>query len=1738
VKSRKAQKRSSQQSRQAILRKLLGRASLGALEKLEPRQMMTAQPWTDGLYYPGIGQYTAFLPTNLSYQEYAARSEATGASLGGSSGPMAEGAGSFSTVSEQEPNNRLQDAQFLNLGTAPGKDTGVNVLGTLPVNNYPFSRQDEDYYSFDLRAGDVLDAQIVGGGFTAFDISIMDSNGWELTGNNHSIPQGIYGQSSPLSSVGPLGNPLVTTNLALTIPKTGRYYARVSDGDVSYTMALRVYRSPLESTEIGTKQKIFVDFNGAFVRGESFGSIPGGTKRLSPLASFLPTWGLTAGDENAMIDKIMASLKARFTGTQSLPTNGGNGWFSSTGSAGQFDVEFLNSRDNPDSFGDPNVSRLIIGGTQGELGVNTIGIAETVDVGNFTTNETAVILLDLINTPGGFGLVPLGPRVTRADFLADAIGRVAAHEAGHFLGGWHTINNNSATQIMDAGGSLQAMSNLMGVGPDGIYGTDDDIHVGFGVDNYDRIASGISFGRQDSAATLAYGMATGTVGAYVTGAIFLDSNSNRNIDAGEQGLAGWQVFADLNGDGVYQTGEPQARSGADGMYSLALGPGNYTIRETLQLGYSQTAPVGKSYSVSVTNGSIITGKSFGNARVDLTATGFKWNDSNGNGLVDSGEPRMQGVWFYVDLDGDQSIDIGEPSAISDSNGRYTLRFPGPGTYTIREVLSPGFVQTFPGAATNFAHVVTVTGNPAIDTLALAGLNFGNRLYLDLGDAPNSYGTLRSSNGAAHGFVTGLFLGQNWDADADGQPSADALGDDNNGLLDPLNGVIDDEDGVTLARPLARSAANLINVTATNLTSKPAYIHAWIDLNGDGDFTDSGEKIVSNAELAAGLSGTQTVSIPALGGAKLVNGKLETFVRVRLSQDRDLGPTGLSASGEVEDYAVTVVDTPQIAVDDSFQVSSGVPLNVLDVTANDFRVPGEVLEIISAGPPHANGAVLQITSDNKLLYTPPSGFVGQDFFTYTIRNSSGETATANVTVDVSLFFENPMAIDDSYDVPTNAVSYPLNVLANDIEGQSGALSIISVTQPNLGGQISIASGGQSLLYTPLRGVGSTEQFTYTVADSSGKSSTATVTLHTLPGDQTDDEVQIRLVPTDLNGNPIASIPQGEDFRVEVRVEDLRDDKSPPGSPPYGVYAAYLDLLYNLQLVSTNPSAPGSRLDFDVQFLDQYDNVQLGDASIPGIIDDFGAVNSNGQGGFTGERRLASVRFTARSPGRATFTPDPADNPPLTDTLLYFVSGNGVPVEKIRFVPGTIEIVGDSVEFPQAVDDSFATNVPKNTTRFPLNVMANDRPGSTNVISLDSVGQPAHGFVTIDNNGTPTVSGDDRILYTPVTDFEGNDSFTYTIKDARGIQSSATVTVRVGSTTATNADDDVSLRLQLYKADGTPLADGETLTVGSQFQLRGFVQDLRNPFGSNRGVFAAFEDILYSSGLVSPVANDAAPLGFQISFDPAYQRGAPGELQSGDIRVPGLINEVGALQAGDAPLGTNELPFFTITFTANSAGTASFIGDPADIVPFHDTLLFEPPTAVPANHIRYGFDSVTIVAATGAGGEGNTNTVNALDVNADGVVSPIDVLNVINALNAGGSRALSGGGGEGEAASKLFLDVNADGSLSPMDALLVINFLNARGLGEGESQDDSVPLILSNRTVEMMQASDASAASLVELPSSGTAAAASDSGQDGANASSSSSGDWSTAEGEGEDASQSLEDLLAELAPDVDSTWKRK
>jgi hypothetical protein len=68
---------------------------------------------------------------------------------------------------------------------------------------------------------------------------------------------------------------------------------------------------------------------------------------------------------------------------------------------------------------------------------------------------------------------------------------------------------------------------------------------------------------------------------------------------------------------------------------------------------------------------------------------------------------------------------------------------------------------------------------------------------------------------------------------------------------------------------------------------------------------------------------------------------------------------------------------------------------------------------------------------------------------------------------------------------------MNVLANDSDSDGDVLSIVSVTQPPLGGRVTLHDHGTRLEYDPKLAIPVT--FTYTISDGHGHTATATVTI---------------------------------------------------------------------------------------------------------------------------------------------------------------------------------------------------------------------------------------------------------------------------------------------------------------------------------------------------------------------------------------------------------------------------------------------------------------------------------------------------------------------------------------------------------------------------------------------------------------------------------------------------------------------
>ncbi len=98
-------------------------------------------------------------------------------------------------------------------------------------------------------------------------------------------------------------------------------------------------------------------------------------------------------------------------------------------------------------------------------------------------------------------------------------------------------------------------------------------------------------------------------------------------------------------------------------------------------------------------------------------TGTKWHDFNENGVMDGSEPALSGWTIYIEQNQNESLDSGEPSQQTDSNGEYRFQNLAAGEYQVREVQQSGWSQTHP---TNGYHSIQLQAGEWRD-----GIDFGN-----------------------------------------------------------------------------------------------------------------------------------------------------------------------------------------------------------------------------------------------------------------------------------------------------------------------------------------------------------------------------------------------------------------------------------------------------------------------------------------------------------------------------------------------------------------------------------------------------------------------------------------------------------------------------------------------------------------------------------------------------------------------------------------------------------------------------------------------------------------------------------------------------------------------------------------------------------------------------------------------------------------------------------------------------
>lgn len=506
-------------------------------------------------------------------------------------------------------------------------------------------------------------------------------------------------------------------------------------------------------------------------------------------------------------------------------------------------------------------------------------------------------------------------------------------------------------------------------------------------------------------------------------------------------------------------------------------------------------------------------------------------------------------------------------------------------------------------------------------------------------------------------------------------------------------------------------------------------------------------------------------------------------------------------------SINIVSDPNAPIANNDTVSTpedtALTLTTSQLTANDSSPAGQALTVTAiAAIPGTTGTKGTVSG---FTYTPPLNFVGSDLVTYTVRDVSGRTATATVTINVTQVNDPPVAVADTATVTGDTPDNLIEVLTNDNGGpanESQTLTITALGTPS-NGTVTRTTNNTAVLYTPAPGFAGTDTFTYTIQDSGGATATATVTVTVEPGvrpfarrdtatiaEDATTGVTINVLANDLPNAganvTLLSFTNPAQGTVTLdnngTVANLTDDRL--------VYLPSANFngtdTFTYTINDTSVGAANSTATVTVTVTDVNDPVILandtvaGTEDLPVTIPITTLLNNDSPGVLETTSQQLSITSVSTTSGTvaivgANVVYTPALNANGAQTFTYVATDNGTPATQgTATVTVNLTAVNDA---PVANTDTASTNEDTALTLALSTLLTNDAPGGgadeaaqqltiTGVSSTNTAG------------GTVAISGT-NVVYTPAANFNGSYVFNYTVSDngSPAATSTGTVTVTV-------------------------------------------------------------------------------------------------------------------------------------------------------------------------------------------------------------------------------------------------------------------------------------------------------------------------------------------------------------------------
>ncbi|MDZ7842926.1 MAG: tandem-95 repeat protein [Gammaproteobacteria bacterium] len=460
------------------------------------------------------------------------------------------------------------------------------------------------------------------------------------------------------------------------------------------------------------------------------------------------------------------------------------------------------------------------------------------------------------------------------------------------------------------------------------------------------------------------------------------------------------------------------------------------------------------------------------------------------------------------------------------------------------------------------------------------------------------------------------------------------------------------------------------------------------------------------------------------------------------------------NGDTETISVDLTVTPVVDIADDTVTVAEDGSTTDNLMANDsFEGSSPSITAVTQG---TNGTVVN-NNDGTVTYTPDDDFNGTDSYEYTVTSGGViETATVNVTVNA--------VADGVADSFTTAED---TVLSDDVSTNDtfSAAATYSLNADASNGTVSMNANG-TFTYTPDADFNGSDSFTYDVEDVNGDTETISVDLTVTPVvDIADDSVttaEDTAVTTDVLGNDsfegtptVTGFTDGAHGTVVENTNGTltytpNADFNGTDSYTYTVTSGGVTETATVEVTVNQVNDPAS---FGGDLTGTGDE----DMDITGTLTVSDTADGMTNPAFTvsGAASNGSASIDPAS-GAWLYTPNADYNGPDSFTVSVTDDDGNVETQEISL---TVNAVAD------IVDDTATVAEDDSTTD---NLLAND----------NFEGSPSITAVTQGTNGTVVNNNDGTVTYTPDDDFNGTDSYTYTVTSG-GVIETATVNVTVNA-----------------------------------------------------------------------------------------------------------------------------------------------------------------------------------------------------------------------------------------------------------------------------------------------------------------------------------------------------------------------